>query len=151
MADRDGRRRCDLDWSLRYFFNWMRTIGIYPKTQQSSIACQVLTFILRYGIWIMFVTVNALQLVFIFHYEPNSFSGSLTQFSNNLIESSNWIVHNIGSHTWILFFIIGGKKWEKLYNSLTEMRNYSVSAKSTWTLEKLTLTGIFYIILSVRI
>jgi len=150
----------NLNFSLRYFFLWMRTIGIYELNPNSHLSCRLLTSILRYGFWITSLNVNVIQLVFIFQFENAQFqpttikTSSFTYFWNDLIESSNWMVHNLGVHSWILFEVMGERKWEKLYKLLTEMSKHH-SPESTYSFEKrlkkLTIAGIFYIILSVII
>ena len=153
-------RHDNLNWSLRYFFSWMKTIGIYQITTNSSCACKFLTPILQYGFWIISVNVNVIQLVFIFQFENAQFqptiikTSSFTYFWNDLIESSNWMLHNLGFHCWVLFVALGERKWEKLDKLLSEIHYSShQSTEAAYSfekrLERLTIGGIFYIIISV--
>ena len=148
-------RQRDLGWCLKFFFLWMRTIGINPVTQNLSLTCQILTSFIRYGLWIVFVIVNVIQLVFLF--QPDTIkSNSLTYFWNYLIDSSNWMVHNLGVHSWVLFAALGDRNWAKLHFQLTEMHSNSTEKSNLILtsferrLERLTIAGIFYIVLSVR-
>ena len=136
----------NLDSDLRYFLIWMGIIGIYPLS--ASVIKDILTLIVRYAIWIFFVTSNVLMLIFFFNYYP-PLDAAKTSSLNYTIEFGSWAVHNVGIHSLIILLVLSKKTWNKLHNSLNEI-NMRLDQSITVSIKKRSILGILYIVLSVK-
>ena len=148
----------DLEWSFQPFFAWMRVLGINHLTEDWSAIKHAFNLILCYGLWAMFVACNLIQFVS-FVLEEHGNSKSNTAFINLVIDYGNWVVHNIGVHSWIILFALRKKQWQHLHKSLMEMENYmefyqqkiSERRADFVKLRKLSLYALSFILLTVEI
>ena len=151
----------DIKWSLQPLIHWMQILGIYLPQDSTKMLhiSSIFRFIHMYGLF--FVNIGShVCLMVLSIWPPNVSPGIQNQQPkkfvtldwNLLIDNVTFAIYSIGIHSSIFLFTI--KTWKMIIQSLLTTSEYTTdfySYRVGYCLQfrKLSIAGIFYIILSV--